>query len=176
MHEHALEIIRKADLCQLVHESTHRLGNTLDLVLVNRCTLDEVYMSSTVLPYISDHKMILVEIEPQNIQQNHSSVTSQRKYLNFEKADFHAIAGIFDKLIPELQESKVDSIEAIWRDMDTAIKSAVEMIPAKLARPKGHPWINRNIVRLIRKLTACLHEIKGFPVSSMKSSISNYAS
>lgn len=88
LHAKALEFIENADLLQLVHEPTHRLGNTLDLVIINRSLLDETYVDCMVMPYISDHKMIITDITPQSRTKATTNQQTGRKRYNYDKANF----------------------------------------------------------------------------------------
>lgn len=111
-HDKALEMIHKADLRQLVKDPTHRQGNTLDLVMINKALLDEVNVDCTVLPYISDHNMILVNITTQ--QTSKVLKMEQKKYLNFKRADYNLIEEKFSDLKNNLKEDM--SMEATWQD------------------------------------------------------------
>ena len=151
MHEKALDIIESADLLQLIHEPTHKQGNTLDLVLVNKSALDDVYIKCDVLSYISDHKMIITDIQPQRFS-NKQPTTQDSKHqrYNFRKANFVDIENLFSKLLCELEKS-AEPVEPTWNKIENSIKRALETIPGKLSRPKGHPWVDRDIVRMIRR-------------------------
>ena len=163
-HENALEIIDNADLIQLVHEPTHKLGNTLDLMLVNRSALNELYYKCDVLPYISDHKMLLADVIPQDYEkvQITSEPPSQPRY-NFKKADYELIEQKFENFIDNIEDDSIVSIETLWNTLNETIKDSLSSIPRKLSRPKGHPWINRQIVRLIRKRDRMYKRNKRFP-------------
>ena len=151
IHEKALDIIDNADLLQLVHEPTHKQGNTLDLVLVNKAALDDVYISCEVLPYISDHKMIMTTIQPQSFPDKQSTIpgTKTPRY-NFRKANYADIENLFSKLLHNLENS-AEPVEPTWHKIENTIKQALDSIPGKLSRPKGHPWVDRDIVRMIRR-------------------------
>ena len=163
-HENALEIINNADLIQLVHEPTHKLGNTLDLMLVNRSALNELYYKCDVLPYISDHKMLLADVIPQDYEkvQITSEPPSRPRY-NFKKADYELIEQKFENFIDNIEDDSIVSIETLWNTLNETIKDSLSSIPRKLSRPKGHPWINRQIVRLIRKRDRMYKRNKRFP-------------
>ena len=152
LHENALEIINNADFVQMIHEPTHNLGNTLDLILVNRSALDELYCDCDVLPYVSDHKMILADVHPQDFQKYIPKNTKpQKQRLNFQKADYDKIEQKFETFMNNVDDSNITSIESLWHELYTTIKDSIATKPCKLGRPKGHPWITHEIVRLVRK-------------------------
>ena len=62
LHQNALDKICESDLKQLILEPTHKLGNILDLVLVHNSLLDEVNIQCEVLPRISDHNALLINV------------------------------------------------------------------------------------------------------------------
>ena len=69
---------------------------------------------------------------------------------NFCKANFVDIENIFSKLLCEFEKS-AEPVEPTWNEIENSIKRALETIPGKLSRPKGHPWVDRDIVRMIRR-------------------------
>ena len=164
LHENALEIINNADFVQMIHEPTHNLGNTLDLILVNRSALDELYCDCDVLPYVSDHKMILADVHPQDFQKYIPKNTKpQKQRLNFQKADYDKIEQKFETFMNNVDDSNITSIESLWHELYTTIKDSIATIPCKLGRPKGHPWVTREIVRLVRKRDRMYKRNKRFP-------------
>ena len=48
-------------------------------------------------------------------------------------------------------EKSAEPVEPTWNKIENSIKRALETIPGKLSRPKGHPWVDRDIVRMIRR-------------------------
>ena len=95
-HKKAIDLIKCANLKQLVHEPTHNLGNTLDLVFVEKPLFDDLSFRYSVLQPISDYNPILLDM---------STTTKQPKpkrnvptcYI-FNKADYAEINMLFDKL------------------------------------------------------------------------------
>lgn len=163
-HESALDIVNNADLIQLIHEPTHRLGNILDLVLINQSALDELYCLCDVLPYISDHKMILVDVSPQDFEKvRMPNETPTKQRYNFAKADYEVIEEKFDSFLKSIDEPEISCIEDIWTKLSNTISESLATIPGKLARPKGHPWVSREIVRLVRRRDRMFKRNKRFP-------------
>lgn len=161
-HDTALEMIRGADLYQMIDESTHRKGNTLDLVFVNKRLLNDITVESSVLPYISDHNMILIDIKTQQFSK--PTTKSQKKYIDYNRANYEEIEQQFNSLKTEFENDNSRlTVEEIWGKFKVTCEEAKQSIPGKLSKPKGHPWINRDIVRLIRKSRRIYKDFKRFP-------------
>lgn len=158
-HDRALEMIHSADLCQLIKESTHNRGNTLDLVMINKALLNDINVDCSVLPYISDHNMILVNITTQLTSK--FLKTEEKKYLNYNQADYTQIDEKFNNLKNKLDDHL--SMEDMWQEFKKTCNEATDNIPGKLHKPKGHPWIKRDLVKLIRKSRRLYATFKRFP-------------
>lgn len=162
LHQRALDIITEADLMQFVHEPTHRLGNTLDLVLVNKALLDEINVTCDVMHPISDHNMLLIEVSIQEFSSNTAAQqVSLRKKYNFKKANFSEIEQEYSKLKDRLP--LYGNVYRLWEDFDCTTRQALDNIPALLPKPSGEPWITRNIVRKLRKLKRLYDKSNNFP-------------
>ena len=148
-HQHAIDIFTEADLKQMIIGPTHRCGNTLDLVLVNKSFLNDVELQCSTLPPISDHNMILIDL---NIQKMASAAPGQcaRLHRNYNKAKYDEIDQIFADIIEHFEQLGAD-IDQQWEIFSNATQEALSTIPRKLAKPNGQPWISREIVRMIRK-------------------------
>ena len=146
LHQGAIDLLQCSNLVQLVTEPTHSKGNTLDLVLVENSLLDDITTKCEVLPPISDHNMILVTIELQNFTSKKSLVT-QKKKLNFKKAEFHKINQKFEDLFDLYDKNRnYDTLE-LWGKLTQTIKdSTTEHIPILLSSPKGKPWMSRDLI------------------------------
>ena len=162
LHQRALDLIVEADLAQLVSGPTHRLGNTLDLVLINRSLLDELTVDCSILNPISDHNMLLVDVSVQAFSSYTAptQATIKKKY-NFKKAKFSEIETDYRNLKERM--CHYDSVSQIWTDMDQTTKQVLDRIPSVLPRPNGQPWITRNIVRKLRKLKRLYDKTNNFP-------------
>lgn len=118
-HDKALEIINNADFLQLVHEPTRKLCNIFDLIFVNRSAFNELYCNCDVMPYVSDHKMILAEVVPQTFQKTHPSTEHQRKKkYNFKKADYDLIEEKFQGFLNKVDDPNVVSVDHLWKELD----------------------------------------------------------
>lgn len=159
-HQLALNTIVEADLKQLVSTPTHRLGNTLDLVMTNKTFLNEVDLQCEILPPISDHNMILIDMKTQHI--NNTTLNTTTTFKNYNKAKYDEIEQIFSSLASEL-EAENSETDSKWRNFKVGVNEALDSIPGKLAKPRGQPWINRNIVRMIRKKCRLYNRNKNFP-------------
>ena len=159
-HQLALDTIMEADLKQQISKPTHRCGNTLDLVMVNKSFLDDVTVECDILPPISDHNMILVDMKTQELTTNKSA--PPRIFKDYKKANFDDIESIFFEFITSLENRNLD-IEETWNSFTKCVEQALESIPGKLAKPNNNPWITRNIVRLIRKRCRVFKRNERFP-------------
>jgi len=73
------------NLCQLIHGPTHIKGNTLDLALVDENLLEELDITTQVLPRISDHNMVLLEASiPQTDHSSTQRTPIVKKKYNFK--------------------------------------------------------------------------------------------
>lgn len=147
LHKNALEIFRHNNLTQLVHESTHRLGNTLDLVLFDQNLLENREVKTTVMPRLSDHNMILVDITTHNTKKM-TEAPPKLKY-NFKRAKFPDIKLKFENLSTSLKGKNANEM---WCSFKSTIQQALaEDVPTLLSKPKGHPWMTRDLLRTIRQ-------------------------
>ena len=159
-HQNALDKICESDLKQLILEPTHKLGNILDLVLVHNSLLDEVNIQCEVLPRISDHNALLIDVFIQGFSTSTiASRTPIRR--NFNKADYRNI----DNLFAELKSciSDCQDVSAMIDAFDTTMHAALDEVPKRLPHPKGHPWISRHLARLTRKRARLYTRNKNFP-------------
>lgn len=163
-HTKALNIIEQADLYQQITVPTHKKGNTLDLVLVSKPALSEFSIKSSVLPYISDHSIILSDITYQDYP-NHKETSSgpTRPKFNFIKADYKIMEHDFKKLHTTLLSKAEHDIDEHWNLLKQQIGRSLETIPVKLSRPKGHPWMTRTIKRKMNKLKRLFARNRRFP-------------
>lgn len=111
--------------------------------------LDNVNISVNVLPQFSDHNMILVEMELQDIIAKTSNQVSKLK-LNFNKADSDQISPQFEQLHNNFKNNNMSTVQ-MWNNFTQVINTSTTKIPTLLSRPKGQPWITRQLIRLIRK-------------------------
>ena len=132
-HQSALDLVVSNDFKQLIHEPTHIKSNTLDLLLVNKILLDDITIEHVVLPRISDHHPILVNISCQGFSKPGLVQKSQR--LNFKRADNDAIEKIFSKLLQHIKDQG-KTIHHIWDLFKSAIEQAKSHIPTMLVNPK----------------------------------------
>ena len=164
LHEKALQIFRINNLTQIIHGATHRKGNTLDLVLVEKELLNEMNVQCEILPRLSDHHMVLVSLVTQQYTDKRATGRPQHK-LNLDNAKFSEINKLFESLHSEIQ-LPYQSIEHQWHKFTETIKTATDQyIPTKLARPGGKPWMTRELVRLIRHRDRLFRRNKKYPTS-----------
>ena len=171
-HQLAFDTIMEADLKQQISKPTHRCGNTLDLVMVNKSFLDDVSVECDILPPISDQNMILVDMKTQELTTNKSA--PPRIFKDYKKANFEELENIFFEFITSLENRNLD-IEETWNSFTKCVEQALESIPGKLAKPNNNPWITSNIVRLIRKTCRVFKKTNVPRVLQTKQSLMKYA-
>lgn len=165
IHQAAIETFRSVDLFQLIHEPTHAKGNTLDLVFINSAIKNDFVVACEVIPGISDHSVILVGGKFLNPT---SSVTNEptKCKLNFKKISYPDIWEPFESLKIRLIENQFLSTEDMWLDFkETIFRVISESVPTLLPRPKGKPWMTRNLLRLIRARKRLFERRKKYPTN-----------
>lgn len=78
-----MNLICGAGMHQLVHSSTHRAGNILDLVFCNDDSVDDLELCNG--PFRSDHRLIKIKL----VSESFPLKNSER--LNFEKTDYDEV-------------------------------------------------------------------------------------
>jgi hypothetical protein len=164
-HEQALNLFNINNFKQLISEPTHTKGNTLDLVLVETILLDDISLSTEVLPCLSDHNIVKIDFKLQHFF-NRGGQESKKVRLNFKKANYMKIEEDFNKLHSEMLLVVKPSVQYQWDMLVDKIDSLTsEYIPPLLARPRGKPWMTRNLVRLMRKQQRIHRRNKRYPTS-----------
>jgi hypothetical protein len=162
LHQLALDTFNEADLKQQIHNSTHKFGNTLDLVMLNKLLLNDIDIKCQILPGISDHNMLLIDITAQDLA-SVFTVPPKKIYRNYDRANYAEIETTFNSLKTHIMETPPTEVEECWTKFLHCLNTAVESIPGKLSKPMGHPWINRSIVRKIRKRGRIFDKNEKFP-------------
>lgn len=169
LHQEALDRITESKIVQLINEPTHKSGNTLDLVLVNKVLLDEIYIKCTVLPYMSDHNMILLTMTVQDCFQ--TNVHKPCKIYKFLDANYCEIETSYRHLLDSFSNGL--DIDSMYNAFCKTSHDALSTIPCFLPKPKGHPWITRKIKSLIRKRDRVYARYKMFPSLSSREELEN---
>jgi len=165
LHKHAIKLFQENNLSQLINEPTHVKGNTLDLVLVNNMLFNDLLVHGEVLPRISDHNMIKIKLTPQFSHACKSKMVSKTK-LNFCKANYPVINNKFKALHNQFRCQNMTT-EQLWCSFkETVLNCANEHIPTLLSRPKGKPWMTRELIRLIRKRDRIFKRNKLYPTAN----------
>lgn len=165
-HQDALDIFNSFNLTQLVRGPTHKKGNTLDLFLVETVLFDCLSFECELLPGISDHDMLLVEISTQNTgtEKKPIVINTKNKY-NFKRANYEGIRNLFFELLSRLNRIPCPA-EMQWQLFrDTLKQGLVEFVPILLPRPKGKPWMTRSLLRTIRKRDRVYRVVRQHPSS-----------
>lgn len=160
-HQRALNLIKANNMKQLISEPTHVKSNTLDLLLVDKILLDDITVKYTILPNISDHNPILVNICCQGFTKSNQDFKHTK--LNFKKANQDAISDIFLTLHQKIKNTPPLKAEQVWHDFKESIDLSKTHIPILSYNPKNKQWITHKILRMIRLRNRAYQTFKKFP-------------
>ncbi|KAI8484647.1 hypothetical protein Bbelb_375880 [Branchiostoma belcheri] len=144
--EKLLNLMDNHGLFQTVQEPT-RNGNLLDLVLVNNPNIIE---KTTVVPGISDHDMVLVDV---NLALKQNRKPKRKVYIR-TKADEPAIKKDLTDYATNFHKRTQDmSVTQKWSDFKDKMKDTMNKhIPSKITSSRYNlPWFNRNLRRHCRE-------------------------
>ncbi|KAI8518817.1 hypothetical protein Bbelb_020740 [Branchiostoma belcheri] len=144
--EKLLNLMDNHGLFQTVQEPT-RNGNLLVLVLVNNPNIIE---KTTVVPGISDHDMVLVDV---NLALKQYRKPKRKVYIRTQ-ADEPAIKKDLTDYATNFHKRTQDmSVTQKWSDFKDKMKDTMNKhIPSKITSSRYNlPWFNRNLRRHCRK-------------------------
>ena len=173
LHQRALDYFVEADLAQLVDKPTHKHGNTLDLVLVNNALLNEITCQCTILPPISDHNMILVDINVQKFSISRAPVYANKRF-NFKKVKYDTVEEHYSELEDRLTQCQNN--DEMWKDFYTTTDTVMDSLPTILPKPNGQPWITRQIARKVRKRGRLFTRNENYPSIKHQDELDEYSS
>ena len=164
-HKKALDMMKLANMKQLIKVPTHNLGNTLDLVLVAKPLFDDIKFSYSVLSPISDHNTILLEMStPEKLQSNPKRTMPVR--YNFSKAKYDEINLIFDNLHNNIKKNSND-VNSNWNKFTDCIQTCLDNhVPKLKIRKKDKPWWNQELKHLMKLKETAYQEMKKVPTST----------
>jgi hypothetical protein len=141
-----LETMKETDLEQLVRFPTHDKGNTLDLVITNMAG-NIISVQDNGKLGRSDHCIIATDVSISG-KVGRSKVTTP----NWSKAD---MTGLRNFLGAKDWDSLMDgkTVEESWEILKEAINQSInQFVPKSTVKGEEEPkWINREIIKLIRK-------------------------
>ena len=161
-HQEALDIFKCSDLSQLVRDPTHIKGNTLDLFFVENSLFDQLDFDTLLQPGISDHDMIITEVQlpNSNSKTNHDKCVTR---YNFSEANYEEIDSLFFELLLRTEQENL-SAQTLWEIFkNTTLSALKEFVPTLLSRPRGKPWMSRSLLRNIRKRDRAYQVYKKYP-------------
>ena len=139
-------VVQEENLEQLVTFPTHNKGNVLDLIITN--------MASQVISVFddgklgkSDHSIIIAEIKATKMLKKNKERTP-----NWNKADYHSIRTYLKHVNwDQLFENK--TVEQAWEALKGKLNEATsKFVPLSTPKnPEEPKWLNREIIRLVRK-------------------------
>ena len=141
------EAIDDAGLNQLIEESTHAAGNTLDLMLTNR---PRQVNRIEVIPGISDHAAVYAELNVQPMRRKQTP----RLVPIYSKANWDALKQSADKIAADVKKNERKmSCEQLWSLFHSGLEKAIkEHIPHRQIKTNASaPWINEPLRKKMRR-------------------------
>ena len=140
-----------------VHKNATREGNLLDLIFVTNPTLVK---SSTNVPGISDHDIIITDVDTKVYHQK----TKPRKCYIYKKANWNTIHNDLSKLNDDIEEmvTKNEHIDSLWDTFKTKLfESMNKNIPSKDIKANNTvPWIKRREKKMLKKKQRLYNQAK----------------
>ena len=91
------------------------------------------------------------KLETQNFIAQGSPKQIRTKY-NYKRANYLAISNLFQALNDFFDKQNLSNANDMWTLFTKLINDSLNRyVPTMLARPRGHPWMTRPLLRLIRK-------------------------
>ena len=144
VHQSFLDVLHNHRMEQLITNSTHVLGNTLDLI----CTNQPGYVQNTeiIAPGLSDHFIIHVYF-----QQEIKSILSKPRTINmYKKADQDAFSAYMQQTNDKL--AKLTDPGAMWNiftnDLTESKRQHVPTKEIKQRHPSIPEWFNKRALKL----------------------------
>jgi hypothetical protein len=133
-----------------VHNEPMRENNLLDLIFTMNPSLIK---SSTNIPGISDHAIIITDMET---KPHYQKATPRKRYI-YSKANWNKVKEDLQSLEKELRMGYTnrESSENIWQTFKRKLFSSLdENIPSKTIKSNNNlPWINHKVRKKIKKTT-----------------------
>ena len=150
-----LDTCNDKGLVQVVPFQTHTKGNILDLVLTNAPDLI-INIEDNGRIGKSDHTMILIEIDTA-VRRDFTTQLSP----DWSKADVNLLKENFDSIDWNLALESRDT-ESSWKYFKETLNQIIEKcVPMNKKRSNHRPmWMNRTLLRLIRKKRRCWRRYK----------------
>jgi hypothetical protein len=133
-----------------VHNEPMRENNLLDLIFTMNPSLIK---SSTNIPGISDHAIIITDMET---KPHYQKATPRKRYI-YSKANWNKVKEDLQSLEKELRMGYTnrETSENIWQTFKRKLFSSLdENIPSKTIKSNNNlPWINHKVRKKIKKTT-----------------------
>ena len=147
-----------SELCyeQHVFGATHNKGNILDLVLSNKCFVQNVQISP---PHLSDHSLIDVQL---NIRHK-TSVPCETKVYLYNKADIEKASGIFAGYESTInrgieQDKPINEVYSLFCEGILDIRN--QCVPTKESRLSSQPlWFTKHLKNALKKQKGCYNKM-----------------
>ena len=147
--------MKKKGLVQIITEPT-RGQNTLDLIITSNPTL---VINQGVFPGISDHEASYANFNMKTAKNQQNP----RQIPFYKKANWESLKHHMEKAHNKVKDAVNNlDMDALWDLFQSELETGIKQhIPHKTARNKDRlPWLNNNIVRLMRKRDKLYGEIK----------------
>ena len=145
-------LTHSANFIQLITEPTHKLGNTLDLVLTNAPhRIQNLHIDNTLCSQHSDHFLISANVL--NSSQNARSMGNNQYILLYSKADFASMEHFLDSASNAYISANLDNVEHAWSILKQMLTDGCDQFIPKFKVPlKPTPrWFNSNIRHLLNR-------------------------
>ena len=148
-----LDTMEALELVQHIHQQTHRLGNTIDLVYTESLEPIRIYHAFT-RSYILDHRLVGIELQmKKQLVSIESSKT--RNYKEFNASDFNT--GFNNDNILE-QDSFEQAVMELEKELTRTLDELAPLQDRRKKKQPSRPWYNatlkeqRRIVRTRKQI------------------------
>ena len=152
LQQKLVDVTATANLTQ-VHSEPTRLSALLDIIFTTNISL---LKNSSSVPGISDHNMVVTDF----VTQPQITKPQPRAYFKFSKANWENINSDLTLLADKIKNlfDAGENVDNLWSEFKASLNSTIQRnIPTGTAKAKSRlPWINRSILRLLRKKKASL--------------------
>ena len=144
-------MLHELNLVQIIKEPTHIHGNTLDIVCVSDISVISSY--DVVMPGLSDHCIIILELTNNSPSHLFSQHKNQREILVHRKADTIKFRERMDDACKSL--FSMTNVQEMWDTFSAAFKEAIAISVPKetvpMMRQNQPPWFNKKAEKLHKK-------------------------
>lgn len=153
LHQDFINCFNEFGFHQLISNSTHIKGNTLDLIFVN--SEKGEFSPSIINPGLSDHYMIEIDLNLhfKSVEENRTPQTIKL----YNKADKDKIVSSLECTENQIRKliDKEEGIDRVWDTFTHSMHTVIEKyVPTITVRPRGNGepyWFNNKARKLVNK-------------------------